>query len=472
MDIGSNIQLHRKRLGLSQEELGQKLLVSRQTISLWEKGQTTPTIDNLLRLKEIFDISLDCLFGEEVPVQPPESPTENYSLSLSQKDLKEISRIISRPALHGAIIRSIIIIVLLLFSIIGTLGSLHFLWSLYALCLIAGFWIQFLRTKKTTLRSMMHLADRQRTYLLFSDYFESITYLDGEQVGHSKHYYRDIVKIQQCKHFMLLQLKEGIIIFPIDAFYDDSRFHRYAQDNPSKKAPGPNIVLWRTVSIILLITCFISILLAGFLVPTLGEAGLLIPTDMWIFFLFTPIPVASIVFGFIAKTKGYRSPKNIIAGFIIAAVLCGFGCFTFIFAEIYTDDPIGVERVEYYMDIDIPEYDRIVTNNIGSGSDATDPSYTWYTSDVYFSEYESRDFEALFAQDERFLRSMPSELTGLTGLIVHLGSYDRVLLYNVDTGQYNTYPEESGVYRMIAVGYSIKNKHLYIAEYNLDYTAS
>ncbi|MBQ4313784.1 MAG: helix-turn-helix transcriptional regulator, partial [Clostridia bacterium] len=59
MTIGEKIQHHRKNAGLSQEELGQRLLVSRQTISLWEHTQTIPTRDNLIRLKEIFGISVD-----------------------------------------------------------------------------------------------------------------------------------------------------------------------------------------------------------------------------------------------------------------------------------------------------------------------------------------------------------------------------------------------------------------------------
>ena len=59
MAIGENICNHRKRLGISQQMLGEKLLVSRQTISLWEKDQTVPTIDNLIRLKEIFGVSID-----------------------------------------------------------------------------------------------------------------------------------------------------------------------------------------------------------------------------------------------------------------------------------------------------------------------------------------------------------------------------------------------------------------------------
>ena len=65
MTVGQRIQEHRKKNGLSQEELGQRLLVSRQTVSLWETDQTLPTVDNLLLLKEIFGISVDELLGVE-----------------------------------------------------------------------------------------------------------------------------------------------------------------------------------------------------------------------------------------------------------------------------------------------------------------------------------------------------------------------------------------------------------------------
>ena len=64
MTIGEKIQNYRKKLGMSQEELGGKLLVSRQTVSLWEKDQTVPTIDNLKLLKDIFDVSIDELLSE------------------------------------------------------------------------------------------------------------------------------------------------------------------------------------------------------------------------------------------------------------------------------------------------------------------------------------------------------------------------------------------------------------------------
>ena len=59
MTVGKNILELRKTRGISQEELANLLLISRQTVSQWENDQTVPSIDNLLRLKEIFGVSVD-----------------------------------------------------------------------------------------------------------------------------------------------------------------------------------------------------------------------------------------------------------------------------------------------------------------------------------------------------------------------------------------------------------------------------
>lgn len=55
----------RKQKGLSQEELGYKLNVTRQTISKWELGQTTPEMDKLVELSKIFGVTIDELTNEE-----------------------------------------------------------------------------------------------------------------------------------------------------------------------------------------------------------------------------------------------------------------------------------------------------------------------------------------------------------------------------------------------------------------------
>lgn len=51
----------RKKAGLSQEELGNRIGVSRQTVSKWELGQSCPDVQRLIALSDFFDVSLDQL---------------------------------------------------------------------------------------------------------------------------------------------------------------------------------------------------------------------------------------------------------------------------------------------------------------------------------------------------------------------------------------------------------------------------
>ena len=61
-----SIQLYKIRLknGWSQETLAEKLNTSRQTISKWESGLSKPTLDNLILMKNVLDVSYEELIGE------------------------------------------------------------------------------------------------------------------------------------------------------------------------------------------------------------------------------------------------------------------------------------------------------------------------------------------------------------------------------------------------------------------------
>ena len=64
--LNENIKTIRKSKGLSQEELGIKLNVVRQTISKWEKGLSVPDSDMLISISEVFEIPVSTLLGETV----------------------------------------------------------------------------------------------------------------------------------------------------------------------------------------------------------------------------------------------------------------------------------------------------------------------------------------------------------------------------------------------------------------------
>ena len=63
MSISLNIRKHRKRLNLSQKELGVKLCKTEAAVRMWELGKNEPPLSTSIQLADIFDLSLDELVG-------------------------------------------------------------------------------------------------------------------------------------------------------------------------------------------------------------------------------------------------------------------------------------------------------------------------------------------------------------------------------------------------------------------------
>lgn len=63
--LGERIKYHRKRLGLTQEQLADRLGVSAQAVSKWENNQSCPDISILPEIADLFGISIDELLGKE-----------------------------------------------------------------------------------------------------------------------------------------------------------------------------------------------------------------------------------------------------------------------------------------------------------------------------------------------------------------------------------------------------------------------
>lgn len=61
--LGDNIRLLRSVRGISQVELGEKLNVSKQSISNWENGNIQPSIEMLMKIADFFSVSTDFLLG-------------------------------------------------------------------------------------------------------------------------------------------------------------------------------------------------------------------------------------------------------------------------------------------------------------------------------------------------------------------------------------------------------------------------
>lgn len=76
MEVGHQIKKYRMELGINQEELAEKVYVSRQTISNWENDKSYPDVNSLIRLSEAFDISIDTLIKGDIEMMREEIKEE------------------------------------------------------------------------------------------------------------------------------------------------------------------------------------------------------------------------------------------------------------------------------------------------------------------------------------------------------------------------------------------------------------
>ena len=84
--LSDNIKRYRKENGMSQDDLAEKLDVSRQSVSLWETGQTQPTIENVISLAKIFGITSDALLDNSDGASPADGTSDGDARAESSPD--------------------------------------------------------------------------------------------------------------------------------------------------------------------------------------------------------------------------------------------------------------------------------------------------------------------------------------------------------------------------------------------------
>ena len=79
MEIGKQIKKYRTEMKLSQDELAEKIFVSRQTISNWENNKNYPDVKSLLLLSSVFNVSLDILIKGDLEEMKEKIKTEDIA---------------------------------------------------------------------------------------------------------------------------------------------------------------------------------------------------------------------------------------------------------------------------------------------------------------------------------------------------------------------------------------------------------
>ena len=83
----------RKKHGLSQEELAEKIGVSRQAVSKWERAESSPDTDNLIALAKIYNMSLDEMINYDDGGERSYTPADDDSVMEKKSGYKLLKRV-------------------------------------------------------------------------------------------------------------------------------------------------------------------------------------------------------------------------------------------------------------------------------------------------------------------------------------------------------------------------------------------
>ncbi|MBQ3528058.1 MAG: helix-turn-helix domain-containing protein [Clostridia bacterium] len=479
MEIGERILAIRKEKGLSQVELAKMLLVSRQTISQWETGQTVPSLDNIYRLRDILGISFDDLMTAEGKDDTEDKALEEYSFAFDKKDAKEADSIVwskqLSKAIRFAVISAALFLATTLFVIFGKDNSTYFLMgatmgATAILALIA--FVTLIRTvslKRTSLKNAIAgFSARVYKYEVYEDKIVVTIYVEGVKSRiltvrkdeiNSFWETENLILIVVAQHYYLLkksEISENSALYGFLATGSSRNLRREIETEP---------LYQKVISVILFIASLVMpyVYLFAISVITDNNTGTHMIKYMWTGYLFALIPLASIIFGIIQRKNKIHNVKNIVAGAIVFVILCLFGSFTFIFSEVYDYDYSVITSLEEELDIDLP--------NSGDISTVVDSDGVYQMSNVVFSNDESAIFEKKLYNDKRWQTELSTPLQGCLHPSVVGMKYDYYLIYNCDTEGFNSIPESSGEYELIFLGYSCKQNRLDVIEYSKEIVA-
>ena len=126
--LSENIKAIRKSKGLSQEELGIKLNVVRQTISKWEQGLSVPDSDMLISISEVLETSVNTLLGETV-VESKVDDLKAISEKLEIVNLQLAQRKTTRRKILHWLFISLCAVIVTISAVLISLNSPYLGWN-------------------------------------------------------------------------------------------------------------------------------------------------------------------------------------------------------------------------------------------------------------------------------------------------------------------------------------------------------
>lgn len=473
MTIGERLQTYRKQKNLSQEDLAKKLLVTRQTVSLWETDQTLPTVENLIRLKDIFGVSIDDILIEPKPqnIQTPKA-IETYSFQYTSKSIQTVNKLRYTKSFAKPVFVLILLICFMAFMISTEapdilIGIFFGAFFLYVFSLIKA-QISLHQQKKEV---EQRLLPNSYVYEVYNTFIKVSILKDNRLLSEKNIYPENISKFWNTDNLFIFECDGQAYCLQKNTLPDAARFFSFFQKARSADTPTNTALRLQQAATLFFIVSLLIFPLFGVWLSANNENESFFLSESWKLYLLLPIPLTSIVLGILLKRKGIRSTKNIVIGVLASFILIGYGSFSFIFAHSFDTNYEIVNNVEHKTNINLPNSGKISTQ-YGFDAQNGSPSVFEYFCQISFTDEEVAEFETALPTDARWQTEMPTVLTSLLSSWQPSFAEDYYLLYNLDTEEYNTYPSQSGYYRFVYITYNIEKNYMSIIEYEKEIVLS
>lgn len=462
MTVGENLLQLRRQQNLSQEDLARKLLVSRQTISLWETNQSLPTIENLMRLKEIFGVSVDDMLREE----EREMPVQTLCFSLNQEDIKASLRAAYKKSKRRGTITAIVsaFVIMIGWHLLSSLPALGGALFAGGCALLSGELSNIYslnnRIKKEPVRQYDVRWDIFRDYMI-------VSYANNGRLTHQKLVeFEQIAKVWHHEDKLAILAESVLFTCPAEEIPDDSALAAAIREKTVIERKHNRLETWgRVLSWICLVTTAGMVVYSAVQSYTLGGA---MELYMWYSIYLLPLPVVAIIMSLVLRHHKLSWKLllccGIISAFILGSATAGF--FSSAMNSYDSDESmVYIQSVEEQLGIDFPDAEHVSMYTSGGTAAGNDQIFMLMRSYASYSGYGQKSINEMIRQDDRWSDSVPYELLPCIPLNALEPDADCFLLYDATTGHFNELPQSKGTHKMIYIAYHEDYGNMYIVEY-------
>lgn len=498
MNLGEKIQLLRKNAGLSQEELAEKIYVTRQSVSLWEQNKSQPSIDNVSMLCEVFKISADQLLGiggksipfenkkpENRDVPQEEMPFATAHTSYNLYDLKK-----AYSFLHTKKWLKYLVIGLYLF-LFGT--RLLLLWDknkptdnivffiatsigAFLICVFVYLKISDNRKAKAFIKAQ---KNRQDDFLFFIDHILIRTAVNETDFVENRIEYHKLKTVKAGASYIVFETETGIFYFFVNSVLgninrilnicrNQALFYRSAHEkiiNPPRNIRGKKIKSVRRNSTAMIITLCILFAASIVFVFVKNYNDILYQMNLiFIPIIFMFLSILYVIYGQYWKRRGVWIREALPVGIFMAFLFC-FVATMYFPREIEYKSPENVK-----LTVSTDEYNLMLNTDLPDEGFLYKLESPQSEGDISCKEAKKIVFTEMSEVSE-FEKSLPDSEVWKTSL----NEFDTDFEYFDGLWQgcscdyfdiYNSYEvDENGGEEKIFFGYDSENNALYICEF-------